>query len=61
MRNFFFDLLGLRESEHALCSVAFPVIGAGTGGFDVQISLAIIASELSATESEAVAIVVRSR
>ncbi len=48
-------------NEHAFRSVAIPIIGAGTGGFDEQSALAIVVSELSATESEAVAVVVRFR
>lgn len=48
-------------NEHAFRSVAFPIIGAGTGGFDEQSALAIIVSELSATASDAVAVAVRFR
>jgi O-acetyl-ADP-ribose deacetylase (regulator of RNase III) len=46
-------------NEHSFTSVAFPIIGAGSGSFDQDKSLAIILDELRQLETKARVLVVR--
>ena len=46
---------------HRIASVAFPVIGAGSGNFDVQKALALMRDEFLQIESVAVVTIVRYR
>ncbi|HYO72333.1 MAG TPA: macro domain-containing protein [Archangium sp.] len=50
-----------RAREHGFGSVAFPIIGAGSGGFDEARALEVMVSELEARDAELDVTVVRYR
>jgi O-acetyl-ADP-ribose deacetylase (regulator of RNase III) len=50
-----------RAREHGFRSVAFPIIGAGSGGFDEARALAVMVSTLEASDAELEVTVVRYR
>ena len=50
-----------RAREHGFRSVAFPVIGAGSGGFDEARALEVMVSTLEASDAEIAVTVVRYR
>jgi O-acetyl-ADP-ribose deacetylase (regulator of RNase III) len=50
-----------RAREHGFRSVAFPLIGAGSGGFDEEKALAVMRSALEAAEGGIAVTVVRYR
>ncbi|KFA92226.1 macro domain-containing protein [Archangium violaceum] len=50
-----------RAREHGFGSVAFPIIGAGSGGFDEERALEVMVSTLEAREAEMDVTVVRYR
>jgi O-acetyl-ADP-ribose deacetylase (regulator of RNase III) len=45
--------------QHGFASLAFPIIGAGSGGFDSETALRLIQDELESLNSEVRAIIVR--
>jgi O-acetyl-ADP-ribose deacetylase (regulator of RNase III) len=47
--------------EHRFDSIAFPVIGSGSGSFDEDSALAIMLNELHSSEFEGLAVIVRFR
>ena len=50
-----------RAREHGFGSVAFPIIGAGSGGFDEARALAVMVSTLEASDADVAVTVVRYR
>jgi O-acetyl-ADP-ribose deacetylase (regulator of RNase III) len=50
-----------RAREHGFGSVAFPIIGAGSGGFDEERALGVMLSTLEASDAELDVTVVRYR
>ena len=50
-----------RAREHGFGSVAFPVIGSGSGGFDEERALAVMVSTLEASDADIAVTVVRYR